>query len=638
MNRLLKKSFGSLPLETYIYDPAGQLTNRADTSGTYTWVFDNRGRVKTNSTPVGTLYYQYDNNGNQTSLASATPGGVNLTYQYDVFNRLTHVLDVNLGLSATNTGYAYDGVGNLQHIFYPNGVTNVYGYDTLNRLTTLTWGTNGGAQANFTYQLGPSGNRTNLSETIGSTSRNFAWGYDNVYRLTSEIATASGSSNILNYGYDNVGNRLTRANGGFSLTNQSFSFNSNDWLNGDSYDNNGNTTGSSGVTYQYDYANRLTNFNNGSTLNIVYDADGNRISKMVGSTTTLYLVSAVNPTGYPQVVEEFTVSGTSTTLSKVYTYGLSLISQRQGSTDYFFGTDGHGSTRFLTDGSGSIQNVFAYDAYGNLIASNSAPQTAYLYSGEQWDANLGMSYNLARYLNPNTGRFLTMDTDEGDQEEPLSLHKYLYASCSPVDRIDPSGNDDGDVGSLQASTGLAAGLAAFSVAAIAVANNHALSDLAVATWDEAISTEASKTAAAGAALAVFQTSAAKLIKQAKNILSKTGQLVRNLKIVPMPKSIIPAVANHVAMAQAGGYPALLTRVTPLIARANRRAALAGRGSAGFGQSWDEYPFASGRPPVFIPSVVPVPLVQNRIQGWIISACYRLQKITPGTPYIVVVTP
>lgn len=47
----------------------------------------------------------------------------------------------------------------------------------------------------------------------------------------------------------------------------------------------------------------------------------------------------------------------------------------------------------------------------------------------------------ARWMNPNTGRFHTMDTYEGDQEEPLSLHKYLYASCNPINRIDPSGND-----------------------------------------------------------------------------------------------------------------------------------------------------------------------------------------------------
>ena len=44
-----------------------------------------------------------------------------------------------------------------------------------------------------------------------------------------------------------------------------------------------------------------------------------------------------------------------------------------------------------------------------------------------------------------------MDTEEGDDDNPLSLHKYLYASASPVNRIDPSGNDDFDMASLGVS-------------------------------------------------------------------------------------------------------------------------------------------------------------------------------------------
>jgi hypothetical protein len=46
----------------------------------------------------------------------------------------------------------------------------------------------------------------------------------------------------------------------------------------------------------------------------------------------------------------------------------------------------------------------------------------------------------ARYFNPNTGRFWTRDTDDGDNEDPLSLHKYLYAWDNPVNNTDPSGN------------------------------------------------------------------------------------------------------------------------------------------------------------------------------------------------------
>jgi hypothetical protein len=47
----------------------------------------------------------------------------------------------------------------------------------------------------------------------------------------------------------------------------------------------------------------------------------------------------------------------------------------------------------------------------------------------------------ARYLNTSTGRFQTMDTYRGNNEDPLSLHKYLYCHDNPVNRIDPSGHD-----------------------------------------------------------------------------------------------------------------------------------------------------------------------------------------------------
>jgi RHS repeat-associated protein len=66
---------------------------------------------------------------------------------------------------------------------------------------------------------------------------------------------------------------------------------------------------------------------------------------------------------------------------------------------------------------------------------------SHLFTGEQWDADLGMYFLRARYLNPDTGRFHTRDTYEGNNGEPLSLHKYLYANGNPVGYIDPSGHD-----------------------------------------------------------------------------------------------------------------------------------------------------------------------------------------------------
>jgi RHS repeat-associated protein len=93
----------------------------------------------------------------------------------------------------------------------------------------------------------------------------------------------------------------------------------------------------------------------------------------------------------------------------------------------------------LTDIGGTVVNTMVYDAYGNLIASNYVLQTAYLYSGQQFDFDLGFYYNRARYLNTTTSRFWTSDTTDGNNEDPLSLHKYLYAEDNPIDNVDPLG-------------------------------------------------------------------------------------------------------------------------------------------------------------------------------------------------------
>jgi RHS repeat-associated protein len=279
---------------------------------------------------------------------------------------------------------------------------------------------------------------------VNGAGRTNQWGYDALYRLTDENVSAIGN---VGYGYDPVGNRTNRTSTISQLSTAASSFNTNDWLQTDAYDSNGNTLWSTNGTVQgpyfYDAANHLTNYNNHVYLG--YDGDGTRVWETVGGTTTYYLVDDRNPSGYAQVLEEATASSGSATLSKVYNYGLSLISQRApGSSTNYFIADGHGSTRMLTDNAGNFVNAFAYDAYGILIASNAAPQTVYLYCGQQLDASLGLYYNRARYLNFNTGRFQTMDTYSGNNEDPLSLHKYLYGTDDPVNNDDPSGNDYGD--------------------------------------------------------------------------------------------------------------------------------------------------------------------------------------------------
>ncbi|HEU0049702.1 MAG TPA: RHS repeat-associated core domain-containing protein, partial [Nitrososphaera sp.] len=94
----------------------------------------------------------------------------------------------------------------------------------------------------------------------------------------------------------------------------------------------------------------------------------------------------------------------------------------------------------LTDAGGAITDAYDYDAFGNLIYRIGTTSNDYLYTGEQFDANLGFYYLRARYLNPESGRFVSADSFEGNTYDPISLHKYLYADADPANQIDPSGH------------------------------------------------------------------------------------------------------------------------------------------------------------------------------------------------------
>jgi RHS repeat-associated protein len=173
---------------------------------------------------------------------------------------------------------------------------------------------------------------------------------------------------------------------------------------------------------------------------LVPDAFGNRVSKSVNGVTTKYLVEDdVNPTGLPQVLEE-TVNGV---VQRTYTYGLQRISESQmvsGTwTTSFYGHDGAGSVRQLTNSAGVVTDEYEYDAFGNSFTKTGTTPNNYLYRGEQYDSDLGLYYLRARYYNSATGRFMSRDPYDGNQFGPKTLHKYLYTAGDPVNRIDPRG-------------------------------------------------------------------------------------------------------------------------------------------------------------------------------------------------------
>jgi YD repeat-containing protein len=144
------------------------------------------------------------------------------------------------------------------------------------------------------------GHRTSVTELSGRTVN---YGYDNLYRLTSEaIASDPATMNgAVSYGYDAVGNRTQKVSTLPGYPGGLVNYTANDQLATDTYDNEGNTTASNGNGYVYDFENHLIQAG-GNTY--AYDGDGTRVQKIVAGVATNSLVDALNPTGYAQVLTE----------------------------------------------------------------------------------------------------------------------------------------------------------------------------------------------------------------------------------------------------------------------------------------------------------------------------------------------
>jgi hypothetical protein len=116
---------------------------------------------------------------------------------------------------------------------------------------------------------------------------------------------------------------------------------------------------------------------NGGAVQLLYDGDGNRVAKSVNGVVTRYLVDDLNPTGYPQVVDELT----SGVVTRTYSYGLQRVSEDQVIsntwTPSFYSYDGMGNVRALTNTAGATTDSDDHDRHvpaGKLFRADRSRQ------------------------------------------------------------------------------------------------------------------------------------------------------------------------------------------------------------------------------------------------------------------------
>ena len=232
-----------------------------------------------------------------------------------------------------------------------------------------------------------------------------------------------------------------------------------------SYDADGNETTVNGQAANYDFENHLVSLAN--IASCVYDADGNRVSVSNAGTITSYAVDT--SLAYASVVEEY--SGT--TLAARYDYGDDLVRMDRGSGVYYYLYDGLGSTRQLVNTSGSVTDTWGYSAFGELASHTSTQATPtvnpFLFNAQQFDGASGDYYLRARYYDQSNGRFVSQDPFGGRDDDPVSLHRYLYANADPIQMVDPSGRDS--MGEVLVNIGVRATFTGLIGASISVARD-----------------------------------------------------------------------------------------------------------------------------------------------------------------------
>jgi RHS repeat-associated protein len=340
----------------------------------------------------------------------------------------------------------------------PNGVANTYTYDGANNISAISDAKGGTTDFSATYTR----NADNLVTADTSQPSGVA---DYKYTAKNQLCYA-GSANSTActspptgadpYTYDNAGN-LTGNNGrtqSFNSTNElcwSVSGSSSNTCGTAptgattyTYSSNGNrtaTTPSSGsaTAYTFNSLNQLTQYQLGSTTatTYAYNGAGLRMSKTTGSSTTSFTWD--DDGNNPLLLEETT--GTNTT---TYVYGAvgPIEEILPSGTAYYYSGDNLGSTRALTDSSGTVQDTDTYGPYGNVTSSTGSVQNNLLYGGQYLDSESSLYYLRARYYDPSTGEFLSIDPMAG-----TTLHAYAYTGGDPINQRDPSGQQpsyDGD--------------------------------------------------------------------------------------------------------------------------------------------------------------------------------------------------
>jgi len=430
------------------YDGLGRRSAMTDGSGTSSYTYDSLGRLKTRTDPSNrTIAYAYDlaNRLTKTTYPAALvddtlPAGASIsepavTRGYDDAGRVISITD----WLQHETQFDYDANDNLREQSYPNGTTATFDYDYADRLTRRTDNAPGNSEIlDLGYTRKLNGQLHTQNRTGQTPPQTDTLTYDDLDQLTG--ATLAANNDAYTYQHDTA-DRLTQISTPDTSTTLEYdaasqlvrtrNANTNQQLTAFSYESVGNRTaqdpaGTVGATtYDYDQAGRLTQFQAPAAdpndpdvqRSYAYDGDGLRSDLLWDTSTELPLIVGDGAGLY--------ITGPD---------GLPLTQLTFDGQQRYYHHDQLGSTRAITDVTGTVSARYNFDPYGNPTDSSGTTDNRFGYAGQYTDPVSGLIYMRARWYDPTTGQFLSRDPLEVVTGAP-----YGYAGNDPVNQTDPTG-------------------------------------------------------------------------------------------------------------------------------------------------------------------------------------------------------
>ncbi len=469
---------------TFQYDLLSRLTHRVEPDMVCNWTYD------TAAHGIGQLA--------TVTISSGPSSGYQRSYSYDGLSRPSQVtLTVN-GTSYTGTT-AYDGNGRVSGLTYPSGFAVAYAYTALGYQSQLSnaatgqvyWTANArDASLNLTQQTAGNGVITNqsfdpltnrltaiASAPAGSTGTvtNFSYGYDVLGNLLSrsdanDSLTESFTYDALNrvltatvtngtaktFTYDPTGNLTAKSDVGNYLypTPASPRPHAVQSISGGplgttsfSYDANGNQLTGAGRTLGYASFNKPSSIVQGSTtISFTHDPDHQRLTQQAPEGTTVYL------SGLGFQVEKFTGTGGVVQWNEYLATASGLIGVRMERSDgtapvRYYHQDHLGSVVTITNETGTVVERSSFDAWGKRRFANGADdpagsltsQTTQGYTGQEELQDVGLVHMNGRVYDPRVGRFTSADPILQDPLNPQNWNRYSYVLNNPLRLVDPTG-------------------------------------------------------------------------------------------------------------------------------------------------------------------------------------------------------